>query len=223
MGILGRLFGGTPFKMLLEHTKKVHECVALLRPLTNALLEKDYEEIKNLHHQMSRTEHEADEIKQEIREHLSRMLILSVGRQEFKRFLSVQDSLADAAEDYAVVLSIRNTEVPEELREDFLAFVDQVIKVSEHLLHVAEKLSLLVESAFSGEEAKQVIETIDQIGKEEWEADKLQRRFARHCYAMEDTLDTMTLIFLDKYCRVLSQVANNAEKTGKYLRMLITG
>jgi predicted phosphate transport protein (TIGR00153 family) len=183
MGILSKFFAPSPFAQLHEHTKKVHECVELLRPLASALLAEDYEKIEELHNVMSKTEHEADQIKTELRDRISKMYFLSVGRLELSRFLAYQDDVADAAEDFAVVLLLRKTKVPEQLKADFMTFVKQVINVSEHLLNVAEKLSILAEAA--------------------------------------DKIDPITIIFLDKYCKTLSQVSNNAEKTAKYLRLII--
>jgi predicted phosphate transport protein (TIGR00153 family) len=221
MGIIGRFFAQSPFVELHEHTKKVHECVELMRPLTEALLNEEYDKIEELHHQISRTEHEADQIKTRLRDRISKMYFLSVGRSELSRFLAYQDDVADAAEDFAVVLLLRRTKIPDELKDDFRAFVEQIIAVSEHLLSVADKLSVLAEAAFTGKEAQDVLTTIDKIGEEEWEADKLERRFAQRFYGMEDKVDPMTIVFLDKYCQTLSQVSNNAEKTAKYLRLLI--
>jgi len=221
MRILSRFFAPSPFVELHEHSKKVHECVELLRPLTNALLEEDYEKIEELHNLMSRTEHEADQIKTALRDRISKMYFLSVGRLELSLFLAYQDDVADAAQDYAVVLLLRKTKIPEELKADFTAFVEQVISVSEHLLTVAEKLSTLAEAAFRGQEAEEVLKTIEKIGEEEWQADRLERKFARRFYGMEDRLDLVTILFLEKYCKTLSAVANNAEKTAKYLRLII--
>ena len=199
----------------------MHECVELLRPLAKALVEEDYEKIEELHNVMSKTEHEADQIKTALRDNISKMYFLSVGRQELSRFLAYQDDVADAAEDFAVVLLLRKTRLPEELKVDFLAFVEQIISVSEQLLNVAEKLSSVAEAAFSGCEAEDVLKTIERIGEEEWKADRMERKFARHFYSMEDKVDPITIIFLDKYCKTLSCVSNNAEKTAKYLRLLI--
>ena len=221
MSVLKRFFAPSPFIQLHEHSKKVHECVELLRPLTDALLAEDYEKIEELHDVMSKTEHEADQIKTKLRDRISKMYFLSVGRLELGQFLSYQDDVADAAEDFSVVLLLRKTKMPKELQEDFMAFVKQVIRVSEHLMNVAEKLSGLAGAAFTGEEAKEVLKSIEAIGQEEWEADRLERRFARHFYSMEKELDPVTISFLDKYCKTLSAVANNAEKTAKYLRLII--
>ena len=221
MRILSRFFAPSPFVQLHEHSKKVHECVELLRPLAKALLAEDYEKIEELHNVMSKTEHEADQIKTALRDTITKMYFLSVGRSELSRFLAYQDDVADAAEDFAVVLLLRKTKFPEELKADFTAFVERVISISEHLLNVAEKLSALAEVAFRGKEAKEVLKAIEKIGEEEWQVDRLERKFARRFYGMEDNIDPITLIFLDKYCETLSAVSNNAEKTAKYLRLII--
>lgn len=221
MRVLSRFFGPSPFAQLHEHSKKVHECVELLHPLANALLAEDYEKIEELHNLMSKTEHEADQIKTKLRDSITKMYFLSVGRLELSQFLAYQDDVADAAEDFAVVLLLRKTRFPEQLQADFLAFVEQVISVSEQLMDIAEKLSTLAKAAFTGREVQDVLGAIERISEEEWKADRLERKFARHLYSMEEELNPITIFFLDKYCKTLSAVANNAEKTAKYLRLII--
>lgn len=221
MGVFEKFFGFSVFKPITAHTRKVHACVELLRPITQALLNEQYEELEQLHNLMSKTEYEADRIKDEFRATISKVYLLSIGKNELKQFIRMQDHIADSAEDFAVVALLRKTRIPDELKEDFLAFVDQVIRVSEHLLNVAEELALVAEAAFVGEEAERVLETIDRIGYEEWQADRLQRKFARHAYSIEAQLDPVTLMFIDKYCRTLSAVANDAERAAKYLRDII--
>ena len=61
------LFGKSPFGSIVEHSKKVHECVELLWPLMETLVNEDFDQIKSLHSRMARLEYEADLIKHEIR------------------------------------------------------------------------------------------------------------------------------------------------------------
>ena len=68
MDFIRKLFGASPFRMLVEHTKKVHECELLIRPITEALLEEEHDKLDDLHREMSKTEHEADLMKDEIRD-----------------------------------------------------------------------------------------------------------------------------------------------------------
>ena len=221
MGVLSKIFGGSPFSSLHEHSKKVHECVNLVQNLTDALLEEDYSKIEELHDLMSKTEHEADQLKNQIREQINMMYFISVGKDQLNRFLAYQDDIADAAEDFAVVLTLRKTKIPKELHDDFREFVGQIIKVSEHLMKIAENLSVLAETAFTGKEVEKVLDTVEVIGQEEWKADRIQRKFARHFYKIEDKMDPVTIMFLDKYCKCLGNIANNAERTAKYLRLII--
>jgi len=222
MNLLGVIKGPSPFELVIEHTMKVHECVELLRPLTEALLADNHGEIEELHDRMSKAEHDADNVKGRIRQRLSEVYLLSVRRGELNRFITVQDDVADSAGDYSFVLLSRKTKIHPELKEDFLAFVEQVINVSEHLLKIAGELSVLAESAFVGEEANRVFQAIERIKEEEWTADKLQRKFALHLHSMEDRLDPVTLMFLDKYCATLRTVAHSAEEAGEYLRQIIS-
>lgn len=221
MNFFGKFFAPSPFVPLHEHSKKVHECVELLRPLTEALLAEDHKRIEELHYLMSKTEHEADKIKTALRDNISDLYFLSVGRLELSQFLAYQDDIADAAEDFAVVLTLRKTKIPKELQPDFKAFVEQVISVSEQLMNVAEQLSTLAETAFTGKEAEDVLKAIEVISEEEWKADRMERKFAKHFYSMEEQLDPITISFFEKYCKTLSEVANNAEKTAKFLRLII--
>jgi len=221
MRVLDKFFGPSPFEQLQIHAKKVHECVKLVRPLAEALLAEDYDQIEELHNLMSKTEHEADQIKTRLRDLIGKLHFLSVGRLELNEFLNYMDDVADGAEDFAVLLTLRQTKMPEELKQDFMAFVKQIIKVSEQLMGLAQSLSAVAEAAFAGQEAEEMLEAIEKIGEGEWQADRLGRKFAKHFYSMEDRLDPVTIMFLDKFCKTLNRVANNAENTAKYLRLVI--
>lgn len=221
MSILERLFSESPFRALSQHTEKVHECVELIRPIVEALLEENFDKTNELQYQMSKTEHEADLIKTQIREMLSSGVMLAVKREDLSHYLAYQDDVADAAEDFAVVASIRKTKIHPELTDDLRAFAEQVIHTSETMLKMATNLGVVARGGFGGRDAKTVIEGAIQLGEEEWQADKLQRKFARHCYELEEQLDPVTIMFYEKICSTLSAIANKAENTGKFLHMLI--
>jgi len=220
---LEKFLRGSPFVKIEEHARKVHECVELIKPLTEALIAGDHQSIEKLHNQMSQREHEADEVKTGLRYQLSNMFMMSVNKKDLMTLLSLLDDVADAAEDYSVVLKIRKTTLHPKLVDSYTTFVSQVIKVSEHLLNLATQLTTLVESSFSGKEADLFMKTIDEIGQEEWKADKLQRQFAIQFYDLESEIDPTTLAFYDKFSRSLSDVANCAERTAKYLRQIVLG
>ena len=95
MNIIRELFSKSPFGPLVEHTKKVHECVEVIRPLMEALVNEDYDEIGKLQDKVSRLEYEADIIKHNVRDHLPRRYFLPVDRVDLEKFISNQDKIAD--------------------------------------------------------------------------------------------------------------------------------
>jgi len=221
MALIKELFGRSPFGPLLEHTKKVHECVNLLPALLEAMISEDYEEVHRLQDRLSKLEYEADVIKHEIRESLPRRYFLPVERADLDEFLHCQDAVADAAEDFAVILTLRNTKVHADLVGEFREFLAQVGQVCNMLMAAAEQMQELAEASFGGAEARAVLEKISGLGEEEWKADRMQRRLSRHIYELEQELDPVTIHFYEKMLNALSAVANAAENTGELLRQMI--
>jgi uncharacterized protein len=221
MSWVKELFGKSPFGPLVEHTKKVHECTRLIKPLMEACVREDWQGIHQLQDQISKLEYEADVIKHEIREHLPRRYSLPVAHEDLERFLHCQDNIADYAQDFSVVLLIRQTKVHPALVQEFSEFVDQVLKVTDTLMTVAKEMEALATASFAGAEAKSVIERIAGLGEGEWLADRMQRRISQHIYSLEKELDPVTIMFYEKMLHTLSKIANAAENTGDILRQMI--
>jgi len=221
MQSLEGLFGESPFEQLAKHAAKIHECVALVRPVAEAVLAGDLERLRGLQDEISQKEHEADKIKDHIRDHLPSRYFLPVDRDDMAGFLRQLDRIGDDAEDFAVVATFRRIQLPDALRPAFMRLVDQVILVSENLLGLAEHLAQLQRESFRGAESEKVMERIREICRMEWETDKLSRELARQYYAAPD-MDTIAVILLEKLCRALSRIADHAENVGKNLRLMIT-
>jgi len=221
MNIIQDLFGKSPFGPLVEHTKKVHECVEMLKPLMEALVNEDYDEIHNIQDKISRLEYEADIIKHEVREHLPRRYFMPVERVELERFISSQDKIADKAEDFAIILTLRNTKLHPEIMDKFFGFLEQIFQVSGTLLGAAIELKNLAEVSFSGAEAEHVLDILHGLNEEEWKADRMARSLSKDVYALEKQLDPITIIFYEKMILTLSGIANEAENAGDMLRTMI--
>jgi len=70
MTLLDRLFKKSPFVPIIEHSKKVLECIELINPVIKAWLREDWDEIEKLRYEISRKENEADQLKITIRSSL---------------------------------------------------------------------------------------------------------------------------------------------------------
>ncbi|MDP6044511.1 MAG: TIGR00153 family protein [Phycisphaerae bacterium] len=221
MRSLNGLFGRSPFEPLIEHARKVHECVALVRPVADAVIARDAEMLDKLQHEMSKTEFEADQLKDRIRQALPKRYFLPVNREDVAKFLSEMDKVADDTEDFAIVATFRSIVIPDSLKDDFLALVDKVLEVSELLLSVAEELATLQREAFSGPESNDVLMRIQDVCHAEWESDKLSRRIARHIYS-DESMNPINILLIEKLCRSLTQIADHAENVGKNMRLMIS-
>ena len=221
MSVIQELFGKSPFGPLVEHTKKVTECVEVIRPLMEALVNEDYGEIRRLQDQVSKLEYEADTIKHEVREHLPRRYFLPVDRIELEKFIGCQDKIADKAEDFAVILTLRQTKLHPAVMDKFFDFVDQVFQVTNTLLSAAVELKNLAEVSFSGAKSGNVLSMLDGLNEEEWKADRIARSLSKDIFALENELDPITLLFYEKMLLVLSEIANEAENAGDMLRTMI--
>jgi len=116
---------------------------------------------------------------------------------------------------------IRRTKIHPDLRDDFRAFVDQVVKVSTILLKSGTELKDLAEASFGGAEAESVLVKLATISEEEWRADRMQRALCQKIYSLEQDLDPVTIFFYDKMLQTLSRIANEAENTSDMLRTMI--
>ncbi len=221
MTLLDRLFRKSPFGSIIEHSKKVQECIELIKPVIKAWLREDWDEVEKLRNEISRKEHEADQLKITIRSSLPKSLFYPVPRGDLLRILNNQDNIADAAEDLCVVLTLRKTKLPKSLTNDFQIFVDQVIDTCRMLLKANEELDTLMEVSFTGPASEPVLKTVDEIGKMEWQSDIKSRDLIKNLLGMESQLDPMTIIFVMKIVEVLSNLSNYAENCGDNLRHLI--
>jgi predicted phosphate transport protein (TIGR00153 family) len=221
MNIIKELFAKSPFGPLVEHTKKVHECVEMIRPLMEALVNEDYEEIRRLQDKISRMEYEADTIKHNVRDHLPRRYFMPVDRVDLAGFISSQDNIADKTEDFAVILTLRKTKLHPDIMDKFFDFVDQIFQVTGTLLNAAIELNNLAEASFSGAEAKVVLNLLKGLNEEEWKADRMARSLSKDVYSLEKQLDPITIIFYEKMILTLGAIANEAENAGDMLRTMI--
>ena len=221
MSIISKLFGKSPFEPLHQHMLKVKECVDLVKPLMESFIKGEGDKVKVFAKKIFRAEHEADLVKKEIRNHLPKSIFLPVARDDILSFLKEQDNIADSAEDLAALLILRKMKVPEELKEELKDFVDKVLKTYEVAMNVSSEIKILVETSFGGVEAHKVMELIEQVKLNEYEADKAQMIAAKKLFSIEKKLDPVSVMMWLHIFRELGNLANHAENAGDRMRMML--
>ena len=114
-------FAESPFGPIGDHMAKVKECVALVQPMFECALSGSWTELEEYAQRVFRLEHEADKLKNDIRENMPRTFSLPIYRGDLLAYLKLQDDIADSAEDVAVVLTLKNLAVPKSLADDLAA------------------------------------------------------------------------------------------------------
>lgn len=217
------LFRKSPFEPLQEMMAKVKECAFEVRPLYEALLAGDRERLRKMAERISHLEFEADQIKNRLRASLPRGILMPVARADILEILANEDAIADATEDVAVLMTLKeDLTVAPKLRDCLLSLVENVLDVVDVASKVIEELDLLVETSFSGPEAQRVISMIDEVCDVEHHADEVQRKVTRNFLAHEDRFTPGELWLWLKIVAKTGDIANYAERMCNRVRLFLS-
>jgi len=219
---LTSLFARSPFGPIQEHQHKVEECAELVPAIIEACLTQDHERVRVVAKQISQLEHEADGIKNRVRDQLPRSLFMPVSRGDLLQVLSAQDAIADNAEDLGVLLNMRHMEpLPEEVAALLTSLVTKCLEVVRQSTEVVDTLGTLVHASFSGPEAQKVLDLIDELDRAEHEADKIQDQLAKAFFRNEDTFKPAAIYLWMKIFNKVGDLANFAEKMTHRIRLFL--
>ena len=218
---IARLFGKSPFAPLQSHMKKVASCIELLRALFDSLHEIDGSEIEKRVIEISKMEHEADLTKNDIRNHLPRSLFLPMDRGHFLEILSIQDSIADKAEDIGVLLTLHPLENFHNFRSDILSFFHKNQAVFISTKQIIEEIDELLESSFGGIEAEKVKTMVEQTAYKEYEAEKVQHRLMKHLFSQGKDLPAASFYLWMKLIEEVGAISHLSERLANRIRMVL--
>jgi len=210
-----------PFEPLQQLLSKIDGCVSHIQPMIEANFEAKFDIVKDNFREITRAEHEADEIKNSIRDHLKRSLFMPIDRWHLLDIISAADKIADRVEDLGYLLTIRKTRIPEDLRPHFQDLTDKVLECYLALTVAIGQFDALVESGFAGPVADEVSAKIDHVCHLEWESDKIMYKLSQHIFEFEDRISTVDLFMIHDFARHLGEFADSCEKLAKQVRRTI--
>ena len=179
MTTIGRLFGRSPFRPLQQHMEQVARCVATMNKALDAWEASDFDQVAQLAQEVSRHEHDADLVKDDIRNQLRRKFYFNVDRNRLLEVLATQDSLADVAEDVCVLLTYKELKTPEAARDVFRKFRDANVEAFLLVECIVRELDELVETGFGGAEAERVRKMVHDVAVMEHKVDNIQHELTR--------------------------------------------
>ncbi len=221
MRTIASLFRSSPFAPLQTHMEQVAECVSDLQLLYDAYTVQDYDKIEQLAKQISKKEHMADLTKNEIRNNLPRGIFLAINRADLLDILSLQDTIADKAEDVAILFTMKKLEPIDGLDQELKTFVEKNIQSVKEVHLILKQLDELLETSFSGREAKLVTEMVDNISLIEHEVDLIQVDLLRKLFMHETEIPYSSFYLWTNIFKTLAGLSNTAEKLANRVRMVL--
>ncbi len=221
MSKISEMFRGSPFGPLREHMKKVMECVSHTKPMLELVRDADWSGLDRVARTIFKSEHEADLIKDEIRQTIPKSFFLPVYRGDLLGYLAVQDSMADTVEDLAFMLTIKNLTMPKPLVEGVSLYVDRIITTCERTNEVSKAMAGLAEAGFGGEHVDKVIRLVEATEKAEWEADRKQHDLSKDLFALDKEVAATDIFLWFRVFGLLGELANHAEKVADRARRML--
>ncbi|CUI17903.1 putative phosphate transport regulator [Candidatus Protochlamydia naegleriophila] len=215
------LFGRSPFAPLQSHMESVGRCVHFLPALCEAIERQDQAQIERIYDEISAIEHQADVIKNDIRNHLPKSLFLPIDRGNLLEILTIQDSIADKVEDVAVIATLKPLEMLPIFKDEFKLFLLKNIETFDGAKLIINELHELVESSFGGIEAEKVRSMVDDVAYREHEVDLIQRRLLKNLFKAEEQLTYITFNQWQRLIENLASISNFAENLAYRVRMTL--
>src|SRR6056297_138376 len=169
--------------------------------------------------EVTRFEHEADEIKRRIRGHLPKGVMLPIEKFQLFRYLREQDAVLDAVQESLKWLSFRaEASIPESVEKELFLLVDSVIEPIEELAHMVGQAHIYFRN-FSEKQRRKVKEIISNMRQMEHDADQREFALIQKIFATEN--DPVVVFHLVRLAETIGSIADHAENTGDMMRAML--
>lgn len=223
MGVrLDQLLGKSPYRLVQEMMSTTNKVTFLIPRLFDALKAEDIKKCLKTSNEISKKEGEIDEIKVEIRLLVSQSLFFPFPKRDFMELIYSMDSISDRAETLAKLFTLRSLAFPDALETSLQAMLKTVQTLREYLSNVLlDELDGLVNSSFSGPEARAVGAMIDGICSKAHELELEAHAAMVVVFQPESGLEPTEVILWSRIIDKLESVGLAFEKTATTLRSLM--
>jgi len=204
--------------MINEHITKVGIILELTEKTLKDYIQGDIEEAMEGAILVDRLETEADRLRREIGDCLYSGAFLPILRKDIFQLVEALDSVADGAESCCDFCLGQRPELPDELKEDFLAVIRASISVFSHL---KKGLSSLLWNSFSwlGDDTSDIKEITDRISMNESKVDDLEWRLTRRIFVSD--LSLAQKMHLQAFLQKIANISDRIEDVGDRINIVI--
>ncbi|MDO3387408.1 TIGR00153 family protein [Gilvimarinus sp. SDUM040013] len=215
------MFGQSPIKPMQEHMSVAVKASSRLSDFFEAVIAGDWDKATIIQKEISDIEHQADDMKKQLRLHLPKSLFLPVPRTDLLELLSMQDRIANKAQDISGIMLGRKMSIPATLQQDFVEFVDSALHTAEQALIAINELDELLETGFSGRELDIVENMIEKLDQYERTNDALQVKIRAALFKLEANLPPVDVMFLYQVIDWIGELADRSQSVGSRLQLLL--
>lgn len=219
---IAKLFGKSPFEHLQNHMHKVTNCMKQLEELFAHIQTQDFEEIEKQIPIISNLEHEADLCKNDIRNHLPKSIFLPIDRSQFLEILSLQDKLADKAEEIGNLFLYQPVKTsPVDIFPYFSELTKKNLDAFWQVRSIIQEMNQLLESSFGGAEAEKVKEMIDLTSYIEYESDCIKRKSLQIFFEKAEKLPYPSFYLWLQIIEEVGAISHISEKLATRIRLIL--
>ncbi len=215
------MFAKSPLEPLEQHIRLVAKCSNQLKPFFKACIENNWDKAEEIRKQISELEKDADQLKREIRLGLPKNIFMPVQRSDVLELITQQDKIANKAKDIAGRVIGRKLQIPNEISQAFIEFLNLCLDATEKAADAINELDELLETGFKGREVDLVEKMIHQLDEIEDGTDSMQIKLRHSLLSMEKNLDPVDVIFLYQIIEWVGDLADLAERVGARLEIML--
>ena len=220
--MLANIFGSSPVQPLEKHIDISYRCAKQLRAFFSAAVRGDWDGAVEARKEIVQLEHDADNLKKEIRLHLPKSLFMPVPREDLLELLLVQDKIANRTKDVSGLVIGRKMQIPPAIAKSFLDFVDRNIDAAKQARKSVRELDELFTAGFRGAEVDLVEKLIEELDRIETDTDEKQASLRAALFEIEKSLDPVDAVFMYQVIELTGEIADMAERVGRRLELLLS-
>ena len=220
--VLANIFGSSPVKPLEKHINIVYRCAKQLHGFFVASIDGDWNKAMTFRDEIARLENSADDVKKQIRLSLPKSLFMPVPREDLLELLLVQDKIANRTKDVSGLVIGRKLQIPPQIADQFLEFVDRNIDAAKQARKSVRELDELFTAGFRGAEVDLVSGLIEELDQIETDTDDKQAAMRGVLFEIEKSLNPIDAIFMYQVIELTGEIADMAERVGRRLELLLS-
>ncbi len=197
-----------------DHVEMVYSCLDKLKELMEYFYQNDFKSVNKTVNEISRLEHNADEIRRKMEIEFFDGAFLPFDREDRIVLAEAVDSVADIIQETAFGICLSRVELPKTYIDDFKDLIESIYTTVSTLKECIELLDV---------DLGQSLSKAHEVEKFEDNVDKIERRILKNLYISykNGEIDILTQIELKSTVLRLGNIADRAENASDRVPIIV--